>query len=70
MFAVSLNSAAGTTPLLTTDPDGSLLHIDIFPNGTTSTMGFADASGAFRATAVIPEPGSFALLGVGLAEVL
>ena len=73
VFALSLYNAAGTEPLLTTSPDGSLLHIAIHPGGSTSTTSFPDESGVVRATAVIPEPGTLCLLaaaavpGMGLA---
>ena len=62
VFALSLYNAAGTAPLLTTSPVGSLLHIATHPNGSTSETGFPDPEGVVRATAFIPEPGTLCLL--------
>lgn len=71
VFALSLYDAAGTTPLLTTSPDGAALEININPDGTTSVQNFpSDPNGglpvanAFLVTSV-PEPGTFALCMVG-----
>jgi hypothetical protein len=60
-FALSLYDAAGITPLLTTALDGSVLHIDLNPDGTLSDAVFADPTGVARATiseiaTAVPEP--------------
>jgi hypothetical protein len=71
-FAVSLYDASGSTPLLTASPDGSLMHLDLNPDGTTTATLFADSNGAFHAlatpiTSSVPEAGSLLSLGVGLS---
>ncbi len=42
-FAVSLYAADGFTPLLTTDPNGSVATIDLNPNGTAAVYTFAQS---------------------------
>jgi hypothetical protein len=71
-FAVSLYDAAGVTPLLTTDPNGSVLAITLNANGTTSLESFAQsptdstpAAGASLVSAT-PEPSSLVLLAAML----
>ncbi len=79
-FAVSLYAADGVTPLLTTDPSGSVATIDLNPNGTSSVFTFAQSAidstavAAVTPAAAVPEPPSFmiALLAaacLGLARV-
>lgn len=75
-FALSLYAADGVTPLLTTDPNGSVLTINVNSNGTTSVETFAqsstDSTPAAAATPLnpVPEPSSLVLtvssLSVGL----
>jgi hypothetical protein len=68
-FALSLYSSDGITPLLTTDPNGSVLTINVNPNGTTqvltfpqdSSSGSPPAAGANPVNAV-PAPPSLLLL--------
>jgi hypothetical protein len=69
VFAISLYEMTGTLPLLTTSLDGSLLHIDIRPNGSTSLIAFPDDEGTFRGVGArlsTPEPGTLATLLIGL----
>jgi hypothetical protein len=64
-FAVSLYDAAGVTPLLTTDPNGSVLTVELNANGTTSAETFPQTptNSAPVATALlVPEPSSIILL--------
>jgi hypothetical protein len=62
-FAVSLYAADGFTPLLTTDPNGSVATIDLNSNGTTSVFTFPQSStdntpAATVTSATVPEPSS------------
>jgi hypothetical protein len=68
-FALSLYDAAGITPLLTTDPNGSVLTVDLNADGTTSAQLFPQsptnstpAASASPVGAVVPEPSSLVLL--------
>ena len=68
-FAFSLFDAAGVTPLLTTDPNGSVLTVNVNTNGTTSVETFpqsptnsAPAASAIPAASATPEPSSMVLL--------
>jgi hypothetical protein len=67
-FSLSLFGPDSFTPLLTTNPDGSLAHIDINPDGSVTPATFADDAGVKRAAiqdaAPCPEPAS----GAGLLE--
>ena len=67
-FALSLYDAAGITPLLTTDPNGSVLTVNLNASGTTSVLTFPQSptndtpvAGASPVSAV-PEPLSIVLL--------
>ena len=70
-FALSLYAADGTTPLLTTDPNGSVATIDLNANGTASVHTFAqsptDNSSVATVTAV-PEPSALVLVLIGSAS--
>lgn len=77
-FAFSLYAADGITPLLTTDPSGAALFIDVLVDGSTSTQNFPSDmnGGAPIATAAlivpnaVPEPGAVPLVfGLVLAGV-
>jgi hypothetical protein len=72
-FALSLLDATGITPLLTTDPNGSVLTINVNPDGSTSVLTFPQspnnltpAAGAELVGAAVPEPASLVLLATGL----
>lgn len=69
-FSLSLYDTS-TMPLLTMQLDGSMLHIDINPDGSTSTVSFEDGSGVLRAQATmalpVPESSPIILLFTGLA---
>jgi len=67
-FALSLYDAAGITPLLTTDPFGSVLTVNLNANGITSTETFPQSpmdntpvAAASPANAV-PEPATIVML--------
>jgi len=67
-FAFSLYDGSGTTPLLTTDPNGSVATINVNADGTTSVQTFAQSQGdntpIASATPVssVPAPPSLVLL--------
>ena len=68
-FALSLYDAAGVTPLLTTDPNGSVLTVDLNVNGTVSVLTFPQSSTNSIPVAnvsSVPEPASLVLLGFGV----
>ncbi len=69
VFAFSLYDDAGTTPLLTTDPNGTLGTVTINLDGSATVASFANPSSALSITAV-PEPGSLAFAAIGLALAL
>lgn len=73
-FALSLYDAAGVTPLLTTDPNGSVLTVDLNADGTTPAVTFpqspTNGTPAVVATRVVPEPASLTLLVLALAAML
>jgi len=64
-FALSLYDAAGITPLLTTDPNGSVLTVNLNANGTTLAQTFPQSATnhtpAAIVTASVPEPSSIIL---------
>lgn len=66
-FAFSMFSdAAGTIPVLTSDTtDGYALLVNVNPNGTTTLTDYSTPD-----TSPVPEPGSFLLLGTGMAFAL
>ena len=71
-FAFSMFSdSAGTTPVLTNDTtDGFAFTIDVNLDGSTTVNNFSSQTTVVPAGGVVgdvPEPGSFALLGVALA---
>jgi hypothetical protein len=73
-FAVSLYDTTGTMPLLTTSTDGSMAHIDIKPDGTTSTTLFADSNGMFDASVAllpssVPETTTLVSLFIGMGGI-
>lgn len=57
------DNTSGLNPLLTQDPDGVLLAIDLFPGKTPD---LTNLSPTFVSIAVIPEPGTNALMLAGL----
>jgi hypothetical protein len=65
-FALSLYDATGTTPLLTTDPNGSVLTVNLNASGSTSVETFPQSSTNSMpvavATSAVPEPSSLILL--------
>jgi hypothetical protein len=68
-FALSLYDAAGINPLLTTDPNGSVLTVNLNTNGTASVQSFPQSptdntpiATASPAVTASPEPGSMVLL--------
>jgi hypothetical protein len=69
-FAVSLYATDGFTPLLTTDPNGSVSTIDLNPNGTASVYTFAqsptDTASVATVTAgsvtAVPEPSTLTMV--------
>ncbi len=78
-FALSLYAADGVTPLLTTDPNGSVATIDLNANGTASVFTFSqsptDSTPAATVTSAstVPEPstlvlGLFAVACAGLIK--
>lgn len=66
-FALSLYDAVGIMPLLTTDPNGSVLTIDLNANGTAFVEAFAQSSTNSNSVVTIalltavPEPSSLIL---------
>jgi hypothetical protein len=66
-FALSLYASDGVTPLLTTDPNGSVATVFLNPNGTASAETFArsqtESTPAAIVTAVnaVPEPSTLTL---------
>jgi hypothetical protein len=72
-FALSVYAADAMTPLLTTDPNGSVATIDLNANGTASVFTFAqsptDSTPAATVTAAgaVPEPSTLVLALVGVA---
>jgi hypothetical protein len=63
-FAFSLYDSTGTVPLLTTDPNGSVLTINVNANGSTSVETFPQSPNNLTPVAtasVVPEPSTLAL---------
>jgi hypothetical protein len=66
-FALSLYAADGVTPLLTTDPNGSVATIDLNPNGTASVYTFSESStdnthaATVTPASAVPEPSTLVL---------
>ena len=72
-FALSLYDADGRTPLLTTDPNGSVLTVNLNVSGTTSVLTFPQSStNSTPAASVssVPEPSSLVLFGLGVLGLL
>ncbi len=68
-FALSLYDAAGVTPLLTTDPNGSVLTVNLNASGTVSVLTFPQSSTnsiPVASVSSVPEPPSLVLLGFGV----
>jgi len=68
-FAVSLYDAAGVTPLLTTDPNGSVLTANVNVSGTVTILTFPQSSTnstPVASVSSVPEPASLILLGLGV----
>lgn len=55
------------TPLLTTEPEGYLLRVGVPPTGGVGLPQTFDAAVTAGEPAAVPEPGTVALLGAGLA---
>lgn len=73
VFSLSLYDADGFTTLLSSSADGSLLHIDIAPNGVISVSEFSDEQGIYRASATeaiktVPVSDTVLLFGAALAS--
>jgi hypothetical protein len=74
-FALSLYAADGITPLLTTDPNGSVLTINLNTSGTIGIETFSQSQTNNTPAAVVtqvgavavPEPSSFALFVIAMA---
>ena len=72
-FAVSLFAVDGVTPLLTTDPNGSVATIDLNPNGTASVYTFAQSPtdstpvATVTGAVAVPEPSGFVIAVVAIA---
>ncbi len=73
-FALSLYDAAGITPLLTTDPNGSVLTVNINADGTISAETFPHSptnnTPAVLLSSAVPEPASLLLVVFALPLVL
>lgn len=77
-FLFSLYAADGTTPLLTTDSSGSVVTVNLNPNGTTGSQTFpSDNSGGSsvgralpQSSSAVPEPSTFALMAFGFAGLM
>jgi hypothetical protein len=79
-FALTLYASDFATPLLTTDPSGSVATINLNPNGSTTALTFPATPGGSAAATVtpatpppsVPEPStlSLALLGSAVCWVL
>jgi len=67
------NAADGITPLLTTDPNGSVATIDLNANGPASVYAFAqsptDSTPAVTVTpaSAVPEPSTLVLVLIAVA---
>jgi hypothetical protein len=67
-FALSLFAADGVTPLLTTDPNGSVATIDLNANGNATVFTFAQSAtddspvATVTAAGAIPEPSTLVLV--------
>lgn len=72
VFALSLYGADQVTPLLTLDPNSTLLTIFLNPQGTLSVLTFPSGSGPgsvvtiVQQQAAVPEPATYLLLSGGL----
>ena len=69
-FALSLYDAGGIRPLLTTDPNGSVLTVNLNANGTTLAETFpqslTNSIPVAVATSAVPEPSTMVLLIISL----
>jgi hypothetical protein len=67
-FALSLYAADGITPLLTTDPNGSVATIDLNANGTATVFTFAQSptddtpAATVTPASAVPEPSTLVLV--------
>ena len=71
-FALSLYAADGITPLLTTDPNGSVATIDLNANGTASVSYVCPKpdgrhAGSDRRRGAVPEPSTLVLVLIAVA---
>jgi len=63
-FAFSLYDATGSNPLLTTDPNGSVLTVNVNPDGSTSVETFPQSptnNSPVASASAVPEPSSLML---------
>ena len=73
-FALSLYAADGITPLLTTDPNGSVATIDLNANGTTSVYTFPQSltdntpAATVTSASAVPEPSTLVLILIAVAS--
>ena len=71
-FALSLYDASGITPLLTTDPNGSVLTVNLNADGTTSAETFPQSLTNSTSIVIanqsnmVPEPSSYLLFIIAL----
>jgi hypothetical protein len=65
-FGFAMFQSDQTTPLLTSDPNGFAITIDVNLDGTTTLHNFSTAT----SVSVVPEPASLALAGAGLLLLL
>jgi hypothetical protein len=72
-FALTLYAADGVTPLLTTDPNGSVATIDLNANGTASVYTFAQSAtdntpaATVTPASAVPEPSTLVLVIIAVA---
>ncbi len=70
-FSLLLFGADGMTPLVTADPDGRIVSLQIGPNGAVAVSTFPQVNGPPVAdvTAAVPEPTTLLLVGAGVVAI-